>query len=55
MTKKEIIKMFTVLAIITNIAFAISAFITKESLPSWVYAIDNLIMAYLFYANVYRS
>jgi len=52
---KEIIKMFTTLAIIINVAFAIGAFITKEQMPSWVYAIDNLIMAYLFYANVYRS
>lgn len=55
MTKKEIIKMFTVLAIIANIALAIAVFITKEPPPSWLYAIDNLIMAYLFYINAYRS
>lgn len=52
---KEIIKMFTTLAIIVNIACAISAIITKESLPWWLYAIECLVMAYLFYASVYRS
>ena len=52
---EEVIKMFTNIAIIFNIASAILAFITKESQPWWLYAIDCLIMAYLFYANTYRS
>lgn len=52
---KEIIKMFTTLAIIVNISCAISALITKESQPWWLYAIECLIMACLFYTNVYRS
>lgn len=52
---KEVIKMFTNIAITFNIASAILAFITRESQPWWLYAIDNLILAYLFYANVHRS
>lgn len=54
---KEIIKCVLTLAIIVNIACAISAIITKESLPWWAYAIECLVVAYLFYAlqKVYRS
>lgn len=47
--------MFTNIAIIFNVVSAILAFITKESQPWWLYAIDNFVLAYLFYANVYRS